>query len=156
MRETTIFSDGMSRNEHEAVEWQLFRERRLSCRSFHRWRALRAQRGYQWRHCPIIIIIVTISSSSSSVIFVIRYLELTESNSTLAAIGAIVVVIIIMSLAVESATLPATIVKSHSSLSDFPCCFKDLKQHSFQRRLLRTTTRTSDLLQTCISFYLCF
>jgi len=52
--------------------------------------------------------------------------------------------------------IPATIVKSHSSFSDFPCWFKDLTRHSFQRRLLCTTTRTSDLFQTSLSFYLCF
>jgi len=58
------------------------------------------------------------------------------------------------SLAVESATLPVTVVKSHASFSDFPCWFKDLIQHFSLRRLLCTTTRTSDQFQTCISFYL--
>ena len=56
------------------------------------------------------------------------------------------------SLAVELPTLPATMVKSHSSFSDLPCWFKDLIQHFSQRRLLCTTTRTSDLFQTSISF----
>jgi len=37
-----------------------------------------------------------------------------------------------------------------------PTIFKDSIQHSFQRRLLCTTTRTSDLFQTSLSFYLCF
>ena len=57
-----------------------------------------------------------------------------------------------MSGARSSATLPATIVKSHSSFSYFPCWFKDSIQRSFQRCLLCTTTPTSDLARHTAQF----